>query len=436
MRIRIGRRDHGDPEAAAIVILNTANERRSAICNLLLTGLVNTHASIEFGAERRQGGLALGCQRGVPEAGVSARDMRLFRTDTGNRSMNRGLFRGTKRLRLVWCAALWASVLWVTGVLTASADSGLKALPQPDRSWESYYGVVILPSGRAVVAGDKGVIMTSDNGGRTWARQQLQKGHKYYDLYSAAFTPDAARGWAVGDGGVIFRTDDRGNTWTEQKGPPNVNSALLKIAVFNAQTLCAVGEHGVLACTSDGGANWNVQKFRDIGFFDVSFTSANDVWAVGEFATLLHSTDRGKTWQVQNGGEIGKGDPLFSVAFNGNQGLAVGLIGTSLQTSDGGKTWQAHELPIGHRSLYTVSTVPSQPGEFYAAGEQGLAILISNGEVTTVQSGVADAIAASAFSPNLGVVAGLSGTLLRSDDGGRHWRSLLSRQEAQQTQAQ
>src|SRR5262249_1562282 len=151
--------------------------------------------------------------------------------------------RGTKRLRLVWCAALWASVLWLTGVLTASADSGLKALPQPDRSWESYYGVVILPSGRAVVAGDKGVIMTSDNGGRTWTRQQLQKGHKYYDLYSAAFTPDAARGWAVGDGGVIFRTDDRGNTWTEQKGPPNVNSALLKIAVFNAQTLCAVGEH-------------------------------------------------------------------------------------------------------------------------------------------------------------------------------------------------
>jgi photosystem II stability/assembly factor-like uncharacterized protein len=317
-----------------------------------------------------------------------------------------------------------------------SAGDALAAAPQPDRSWESYFGLAILPTGRAVVAGDKGVVMTTDNGGRTWTRQLLKRGYNYFDLYSVAFTPDASRGWAVGDGAVIFRTDDRGTTWTEQKGPPGLNAALLKIAVFDAQRFCMGGEHGVLLCTSDGGTSWNLQKFRDIVFFDVVFTDPNNVWAVGEFATLLHSTDGGKTWQVQNGGEIGKGDPLFSLAFNGRQGMAVGLIGTSLQTSDGGKTWQAHELPIGHRSLYTVTTVPSQSSEFYAAGEQGLAILITNGEVTPVPSGVADAIAASAFSPRFGIAAGLSGTLLRSDDGGRHWRSLFNKQQTLLTEAQ
>jgi photosystem II stability/assembly factor-like uncharacterized protein len=286
------------------------------------------------------------------------------------------------------------------------------------------------------VTGDKGVVMTTDDGGRTWTRQTLKRGPKYYDLYSVAFTPDGSRGWVVGDAGVIYRTDDRATTWSEQKGPAGLNSALLKIAAATAERFCAVGEHGVLLCTNDGGATWNLQKFRDIGFFDVAFTDLNNVWAVGEFATLLNSTDGGKTWQVRNGGEIGKGDPLFSLAFGGDQGLAVGLIGTSLQSSDGGKTWQARELANGHRSLYTVAVVPSQPGEYYAAGDQGLAALIANGEVTPVSSGVADAIAAAAFSPRYAIAVGLSGTLLRSDDGGRHWRSLMNKPQTVATQAQ
>jgi photosystem II stability/assembly factor-like uncharacterized protein len=350
--------------------------------------------------------------------------------------MNRGHYWGFGWLKPASHMVLWLGVLCLAAAGMASATADLKAIPQPDRSWESYYSVAILPSGRAVVAGDKGVVMATDDGGRTWTRQQLKKGPTYYDLYSVAFTPDASRGWAVGDGGVIFRTDDRGTTWTEQKGPFGLNSALLKIVAADAQKFCAVGEHGVLLCTSDGGMNWNLQRFRDIGFFDLTFSDPDNVWAVGEFATLMHSADGGKTWQVVNGGDIGKGDPLFSIAFNGGQGLAVGLIGTSLQSSDGGKTWQAHELPIGHRSLYTVSAVPSQAGEFYAAGENGLAVLIINGEVTTVPSGVADAIAASAFSPRFGLATGLSGTLLRSDDGGRHWRSLLTQPQTLLTEAQ
>src|SRR5713226_3840289 len=122
--------------------------------------------------------------------------------------MNRGQNWGIGWLKPVWRAALCAGVLCAALAGVALATSGLKAAPQPDRPWESYFGVAILPSGRAIVVGDKGVLMTTDDGGRTWTRQLLKKGPKYYDLYSVAFTPDASHGWVVGDGGAIFRTDD------------------------------------------------------------------------------------------------------------------------------------------------------------------------------------------------------------------------------------
>ncbi len=341
--------------------------------------------------------------------------------------MNRGQHWGVRKLKRLSQALLLASVSLVAITGVGLASIGLRAMPQPDRSWESYYGVTILPSGRAVVVGDKGVVMTSDDGGKTWARQTLKKGWKYYDLYSVAFAPDGSHGWAVGDAAVIFRSDDQGLTWVEQPGPAGLNSALLKIAVADSRRFCASGEHGVLLCTTDAGASWKLQRFHDFALFDIVYSDPKNIWAVGEFATVLHSGDDGQTWQVRNGGEIGKGDPLFSIAFSGNQGLAVGLIGTSLQTNDGGKTWQEHELANGHRSLYTVTSVPSQAGEFYAGGEQGLAALIEDGAVTPVVTGVADAIAASAFSSRFAMATGLSGTLLRSDDGGRHWHSLVNK---------
>jgi photosystem II stability/assembly factor-like uncharacterized protein len=330
------------------------------------------------------------------------------------------------------CAGLLCALL-LAGMASASND--LKATPQPDRHWENYYGVTILPSGRVVVTGDKGVVMASDDGGRTWARQILKKGLKYYDLYSVAFAPDGSRGWVVGDAGVIFQSEDQGASWTERTAPSGLNAALLKIAVADAQRFCASGEHGVLLCTTDGGTTWNLQRFRDIAFFDLLYTDPKNVWAVGEFATILHSGDGGKTWQVRNGGELSKGDPLFALSFDGHQGLAVGLIGSSMQTNDGGQTWQPHELSIGHKSLYAVSSIPAQAGQYYAAGEEGLSILINNGEVMSVPSGVADAIASAAFSSRLAFAVGLSGTLIRSDDGGRHWRSLV-RKPTLLTQAQ
>jgi len=142
-----------------------------------------------------------------------------------------------------------------------------------------------------VVVGDKGVIMISDNQGQTWARQQIKHGVKYDDLYSVAFTADGSSGWVVGDNGIIYHSSDHGTTWIEQKAPAAVTGALIKVAVVDAQKVCAGGDHGTIVCTTDGGANWSLQNIGDIGLFDMTFTDADNGLGVGEFLAIVHTAD-------------------------------------------------------------------------------------------------------------------------------------------------
>lgn len=335
---------------------------------------------------------------------------------------------------LVLCAFLCGTALSSTA---AAAPDAPQATEQPARSWENYFGVAILPSGRAVVVGDKGVVMISDDQGKTWARRQLRQGVRYDNLYSVAFATDGASGWAVGDSGAIFHTTDGGATWSEQKTP--ATTALMTVAVIDAQKACAAGDHGNIVCTTDGGTTWNLHNAGgDIGIFDLIFTDAVNGWAVGEFQTMLHSNDGGATWKIALGGDRMKAsDPYFAIAFGGgHDGLALGLSGAALQTSDGGGTWKPANIAIAQSSFYTVAALPARAGSYYAAGENGVAALVDGGQASQVQSGTSNAIAAIAFSDHFAMAVGLYGTLLISDDGGQHWHSLSNSELALQKQAQ
>ena len=342
----------------------------------------------------------------------------------------------TSALVLLLCAGLWLGLAPTAARATVDGPQGA-ASRLPERTWENYFGVAILPSGRAIVVGDKGIVMTSEDKGQTWSRRQLAKGPALFDLYSVAFAPDGSHGWVVGDGGAIFRSDDSGATWKlqENKQP----AALLKIAVVDAQKACAVGEHGTVLCTSDGGATWNLQKFEDIVFFDVAFTDPQNGWAVGEFATAIHTADGGKTWSVQTGGQRSiSADPYFAIAFaDPTNGLVVGLNGTDMVTTDGGKSWKAGALPGETHSIFSAVPKPAggAPDELYLGGADGTLGSLEQGKMVAASSATSNSITAVALSPGYSLAVGVAGTVLRSEDVGQHWSSVTAGAVAQ-TQAQ
>jgi photosystem II stability/assembly factor-like uncharacterized protein len=65
-----------------------------------------------------------------------------------------------------------------------------------------------------------------------------------------------------------------------------------------------------------------------------------------------------------------------------------------------------------------------------------MAALITGNRVSPVDSGTSNAITSAAFSPRFALAVGLSGTLVRSDDGGQRWYSVTTREQALQTWAQ
>jgi photosystem II stability/assembly factor-like uncharacterized protein len=107
----------------------------------------------------------------------------------------------------------------------------------------------------------------------------------------------------------------------------------------------------------------------------------NDLWVVGYRA--LHSTDGGKTWQERPGlsGGVSFSDPLNGWIANG---------ATYSSTTDGGETWQrvTPAAPPGGTALSSLATV---------AG---------------------------------GTVWGTTGRVIKSIDGGGHWRITTKRQVA------
>jgi photosystem II stability/assembly factor-like uncharacterized protein len=66
---------------------------------------------------------------------------------------------------------------------------------------------------RGWAVGGEGVIITTEDGGRTWRPQRSGVGDELHDVKFV----DEAEGWAVGRGGAMLHTTDGGRTWADAK---------------------------------------------------------------------------------------------------------------------------------------------------------------------------------------------------------------------------
>ncbi len=157
----------------------------------------------------------------------------------------------------------------------------------------------------------------------------------------------------AGERGIVLYSDDGGQTWAQAQVPVQVSLTALRFA--DARNGLAAGHLGVLLRTADGGASWTLQL--------------DGVRAAQ--ATLDAASDEAQRKHAQRLVADGPDKPFFDIDIAGGRTLAVGAYGLAFESLDGG-AWQsiAPRLPNPrHLHLYAVRSVGER---VLVAGEQGL----------------------------------------------------------------
>ena len=109
---------------------------------------------------------------------------------------------------------------------------------------------------RLVAVGERGFVMTSDDGGKNW---QSQRTKATRTLTGVAFADDRT-GVAVGHGGTLIRTDDGGDTWTPIEVDAAGRDSLLGVIHLDGSMFVAYGAFGLYLDSQDGGVSWKRRK--------------------------------------------------------------------------------------------------------------------------------------------------------------------------------
>jgi photosystem II stability/assembly factor-like uncharacterized protein len=274
----------------------------------------------------------------------------------------------TARRRL-GLAAIWGALSLALNGLSAAGDTSLDPLDRPavrmkEPAAESLLSIAA--AGRRLVAvGTSGLVVLSDDEGRTW----IQVPSPVSVTLTAVAFANASVGWAVGHSGVILVTRDAGRTWSRQLDGRSMLASLLD----QRRPRTAVAD-------SDGGALDPVDQLIEDGpdkpLLAVLPIDADHVVAVGAYGMLLVTDDGGANWRVRlDLTTAAKGKHLYAVRSVGHQLFFAGEAGT-LCRSDG-----ASAPLVALASPYSGSffgLVRTPPGELLAFGLRGHAVISSD----------------------------------------------------------
>lgn len=142
-----------------------------------------------------------------------------------------------------------------------------------------------------------------------------------------------------------------------------------------------VGTSSTLMETTDGGKTWAPQTLeldQAYRFSSVSF-SGQEGWIAGQPSILLHTTNGGQSWSRVPLSEKLPGSPNTVVALGSQAAEMTTDIGAIYRTADGGRTWKAMvEEAVG--VIRNISRSPdgkyvavSSRGNFYSTWKPGQA---------------------------------------------------------------
>lgn len=277
------------------------------------------------------------------------------------------------------------------------------------------------------IGGDLCTVLETTNGGLTW---QARTDFSSCDIYGIDFV-DANHGWIIGNlyGGWTARmyyTRDGAQTWHLV----NLQNNFYCYAVEFADTMngYVFGDNEKMLVTHDGGQHWTEHGIEcDSWFRGVHMTAGGKGCAVGGRGSIMLTADAWETTELVREGTV---DWFYDVDFPSSlTGWVVGrttdLDNTIWKTTDGGHTWEQHVLLRGN-GLSTVSAVNTQV--IWIAGYSGEIYRSTNGGQTwnNLSQNDEDRYRDSYFiDDQTGWIVG-DNVIMQTTNGGQTWDRLTS----------
>jgi len=223
---------------------------------------------------------------------------------------------------------------------------------------------------------------------------------------------------AVGFRGLIIISDDQGRTWKQANVP--VQSDLVAVTFVSNTKGWAAGHDGVILETVDGGLNWSKQ-------LDIRIAHAAFPLYYQQKIDSGSADDAGYLAEVEKNFEGDTSLPYLSLAFeNESQGFAVGAFGMIASTVDGGKSWQPAVDRIDNPQQLNLNAIRKIGGVLYIAGEQGTVFRMdaASGRFAPLSTGYSGSYFDIIGNDKILLAYGLRGTAYRSLDHGSTWQKV------------
>ena len=280
------------------------------------------------------------------------------------------------------------SLCFLTAILAQTFSAQIGWVTSKSSGSSDLVAVFFTSAERGFIAGDKGYLAFTIDGGANWTKQTIDTTDDINEIYFrnnengyivagkkmfmtgdgarswrevSIFNPidfksgtpeflsvrfaDKKRGFVIGSvinkndevvDSVVMRTDDGGETWARINIPSKME--LYHIDFANSSRGWIVGDKGTILATFDGGVNWQVQKTGiDKALYNVDFKDSENGFAVGGRGTILRTENGGEIWEPVKTSFL---NTFMRVNFaDDKNGFVVGYGGAILRTSDKGKTW-------------------------------------------------------------------------------------------------
>jgi photosystem II stability/assembly factor-like uncharacterized protein len=221
---------------------------------------------------------------------------------------------------------------------------------------------------RLIAVGDRGVVVFSDDKGKSWVQADLVPTQA---LLTGVCFFDAQHGLAVGHDEVILATANAGRTWKRTHYAPEAQQPLLDVWCGAGGHAIAIGAYSTYLTSEDGGATWTARKFAPAspepqavgvrgarsatgavpagepdedqagGGYHLNrivAASPTRLYIAAEAGHLYRSDDAGASWVTL--ASPYRGSFLGVLPLAADAVLAFGLRGNLYRSDDAGASWQ------------------------------------------------------------------------------------------------